>query len=617
MIEKMTKYSFILLNGESEAFLENLQGLGVVDIQRSTKPVDDKSAAMLEKTLKIRRAIDILDKVDYSKDEDNAAITAAAAATEIEGCKMQNTLDAQAALHELQSQLAVTEKCLKQVSPWGDYDKQAVADLEAKGIVLHYYCVAEKSFDPEWAQLAALEEISREDDKVFFVTVSRKGDEYTFPERECPAPELSKAQAEAKIQEIHQEIIDTKGKLLALKDKHLAHMRAGLERKTADLDRYLAAKVGTEAAEGYICTFEGFAPTEDKDRLIKSFDEMGVLYLCEEAKEEDNPPIKLRNNRFTKMFEGLTGMYGMPVYGEWDPTPILGVFFMLFFAMCMGDGGYGIILTIYGILQHKKIVNIGMFDGIGNLIATLGVATTVVGLLFGTFFGVDLTTVSWIPEGLKNIMLTGDVNIAGANYALQMILAICVGVFHISLAMVIKAVLYTQRFGLKQNLGTWGWVLLIVGGLILIVCGMCFNLPQTVTKVLLITIAVISALGIYLFNTPGRNPVKNIGPGLWETYNMATGILGDVLSYIRLYALGLAGGMLGNAFNILGGLLLGDHPTWQFIPFALIMLFGHTLNMLMSCLGAFVHPLRLTFVEYFKNSGYEGKGMAYNPLKKS
>ena len=97
---------------------------------------------------------------------------------------------------------------------------------------------------------------------------------------------------------------------------------------------------------------------------------------------------------------------------------------------------------------------------------------------------------------------------------------------------------------------------------------------------------------------------------------MATGILGDVLSYIRLYALGLAGGMLGGAFNDLGAMVLGSEPTWQWLPYVIILLFGHILNLLMSCLGAFVHPLRLTFVEYFKNSGYEGKGLKYNPLKK-
>jgi V/A-type H+-transporting ATPase subunit I len=96
---------------------------------------------------------------------------------------------------------------------------------------------------------------------------------------------------------------------------------------------------------------------------------------------------------------------------------------------------------------------------------------------------------------------------------------------------------------------------------------------------------------------------------------MITGLLGDVLSYIRLYALGLAGGMLGQAFNILGGIIVGDGiSVINFLPFALILLFGHSLNLAMSCLGAFVHPLRLTFVEYFKNAGYEGKGSAYNQL---
>ena len=139
-------------------------------------------------------------------------------------------------------------------------------------------------------------------------------------------------------------------------------------------------------------------------------------------------------------------------------------------------------------------------------------------------------------------------------------------------------------------------------------------LPEQAVKVIVIVLGVVSCLGIFIFNKPGRNPLINIGAGLWDTYNMATGILGDVLSYIRLYALGLAGGMLGGAFNNLGSMVLGNDPTWQWLPFVIILLFGHVLNLLMSCLGAFVHPLRLTFVEYFKNSGYEGKGVKYNPL---
>lgn len=107
----------------------------------------------------------------------------------------------------------------------------------------------------------------------------------------------------------------------------------------------------------------------------------------------------------------------------------------------------------------------------------------------------------------------------------------------------------------------------------------------------------------------------NIGAGLWDTYNMATGLMGDTLSYIRLYALGLAGGMLGSVFNQLGFMVqesAGGVMGWFFC--ILILVFGHGLNIGMSCLSAFVHPLRLTFVEYFKNSGYEGRGVMYKPF---
>ena len=136
-----------------------------------------------------------------------------------------------------------------------------------------------------------------------------------------------------------------------------------------------------------------------------------------------------------------------------------------------------------------------------------------------------------------------------------------------------------------------------------------------VMKWSVIALAVISCLAIFIFNTPGRNPLMNIGSGLWDTYNMVTGLLGDVLSYIRLYALGLAGGMLGNAFNIMGTMILDiPIPAVNWIFCIVILIFGHVLNLAMSCLGAFVHPLRLTFVEYFKNSGYEGTGKFYSPL---
>lgn len=615
MVDKMMKYSFILLSGESEEFLKQLQELGVVDISRSTKPVSEESAVKFEKILKVNHAISLLESVDYSKEPIYSKIQEASAACAINGCKTGNTFSALARLEELKAEKDAKEKVLKAIEPWGVFSPESISDLKAKGVDLHFYSVPAKSYDKDWENIWPIHIVNSDKSAVWFAVPALRGEEYSFPIPETSFPEESYAETKADLDKLLEEEIQTKARLLCLKEHYLEYMKEGLVHKKAELDRMLASSQVQQAAEGHLLCFEGFAPVDEQSRLDEAFGKMGVFYVKEDAREEDNPPIKLKNNRFNRMFEGLTGMYGMPVYGEWDPTPVLAIFFLLFFAMCMGDAGYGLILIIYGILQDKKIVNFAMFDGLGKLISILGVATTIVGFFLGTAFGMDLTAASWMPQQMKDLMLSGDVTIGGSSYALQMVLAIGIGIFHICLAMTIKAVLYTKRFGLKANISTWGWLLLILGGIITGAFAMLGLLPENVTKIAVIAIGAVSALCIFIFNTPGRNPLINIGAGLWDTYNMATGIMGDVLSYIRLYALGLAGGMLGGAFNNLGLMVLGDNPTWQWLPFVLILLAGHALNLLMSCLGAFVHPLRLTFVEYFKNSGYEGKGAKYNPLK--
>lgn len=612
MISKMTKFSFILLSGESEAFLQKLQGLGLVDITRSSKSIDSHSAELLDRVQMLRKSISILENLDYSKDPDYSEICAEAEKIQIEGCRRKRIFDALSRLNELKAEDAAQRKLLRELSPWGEFDLKSLGE---KGLKFHFFCVPSKKFDPEWEEQYPLEVVSEEEGKTRFVVVSQLGEEVTLPVPELPEPEYSASEVSGKISEIRSETLSCKGELLKEKQTQMDFIRGKLAQKSSELDRYLASTKADEAVEGAVVCFEGFAPTENKAELEKQFDELDLVYLSEDATEQDNPPIKLRNNKYSKLFECLTGMYGMPVYGEWDPTPVLSIFFLLFFALCMGDAGYGLILILYGILQDKKIVNIGMFDGLGKLIAVLGCATTVVGFFLGTFFGIDLTAASWVPEALKSVMIQGSITVGGSSYAMQMVLALAIGVFHICLAMTIKTVLYTKRFGFKKSISNWGWLILILGGIITAVLAMVGFLPENVTKILVIAIGAVSALGIFIFNKPGRNPLINIGAGLWDTYNMVTGLLGDVLSYVRLYALGLAGGMLGGAFNNLGGMVLGTDPTWQWLPFVLILLVGHVLNLLMSCLGAFVHPLRLTFVEYFKNSGYEGKGRKYNPLK--
>ena len=611
MITKMTKYSFVLLTGEKEGFLEQLQELGVVDISRSVKPIDSDSSVMFHKAERARKTLEFLEGIDYSKDADAEAI--AKATVNVEGDPVDFIEECRAKLTELHSALAHAEKQLQATLPWGEYDKKALDGLKDLGYAIRYYAVDAKKFDESWGEFYPLQVVENNGKKVWFVTVAPKGEAYSFPVQEVAAPEITSTEAASDIARIKTEITDCKAGLLNAKD-YIPAIKEACNSDLVELDRYLAKEAGEGAAEDMITVFTGFAPVENDAELVEAFDKMGVLYIKEDAAQEDNPPIKLRNNWFTRQFECFTEMYGMPVYSEFDPTPILAPFYLLFFAMCLGDAGYGIVLLLFGLMLNKGWLKVGMFDGLGNIIALLGAGTMVVGTVLGTFFGIGMHDASWVPEWMKSLMIVGDVDVPGVGVLnIQMLLAMGIGIFHICVAMTVKAICYTKRFGWKENIATWGWLILIVGGVLTGLLALGKLLSPEAIKWALIIIGAVSALAIYVFNTPGRNPLINVGAGLWDTYNMATGILGDVLSYLRLFALGLAGGMLGQAFNNLALSVKGDAVmTW--VPFVIILIVGHVINILLSSLGAFVHPMRLTFMEYFKNAGYEGKGSSYNPL---
>ena len=607
MISPMTKYSFILLSGQTEEFLSKIQDLGVIDITRSVKPVDEKSEALLSEADTVKKALAVLNICDAEAEK----------GFRFDGDPVEAALKAQADVEELKNELSSAKKELSARKPWGQFSTEAIGRLEAQGLKIRFYSCQKKKFDPAWAEIQPLQVVSETDTTVFFVTVAPVSEEYSFPIEPMAAPEGSVNEMELTIKDLETKLSERK-KLLGNLKGCIGELRQRYNEKLGALDLYLAESATEMAADSHLAVVTGFAPTEDDKRLCDAFDALGIYYIHEPATKEDNPPIKLHNNWFAKNFEVLTGMYGMPVYDEFDPTPVLGPFFMLFFAMCMGDAGYGIVLMLIALFMKLKMQGTSL-GKMYRLIGFLGGMTFFVGLFLGTFFGMSILEASWTPEWLKALCVDGwfpGGKIAG--FPVQMVLAVAIGVLHICLAMIIKTINYTKRFGFSKTVSTWGWTTLIVGGIIVIALGMTEILSEVAFKWVIIALAAVSSLAIFVFNTPGRNPLVNIGSGLWDTYNMVTGLMGDVLSYIRLYALGLAGGMLGNAFNIMGTMIL-DIPVpgvnWVFC--IVILIFGHVLNLAMSCLGAFVHPLRLTFVEYFKNSGYEGTGLKYNPLTKT
>ena len=588
MVTEMTKYDFILMSGDADAFLNKLQEIGLVDITRSLKPVDEQSEKLSLRAGIYRKALSALKGVEPAE-----------FAEKTYGDLAVNVLDTLKEKEEAQDQLTLLRKELEDSRPWGSFDREGFKKLADMGLKLHFYKA--KAIDPAWAEQYALSEISNDGTYTYFVVVA-DSDDYDFPMKELPAPDRDCAAIEKAIADL-EDVIAQKDKHLAEMKCHEADLQKSLENLTSKLDLHLAQVAGEKAADEYLTVFEGFAPAASEESLRALLDQENVFYVADKAVVDDNPPIKLKNNKFVSMFELLTDMYGRPKYDEFDPTVFISIFFMLFFAFCMGDMGYGLVL-IGASLALKKVLG-----KIAPLGITLGIATTVVGFLFHTFFSVDMLTWSWLPEAVKKCMVPSQI----AGFDGTMVLALLVGIVHICLAMIVKTYQSTKTKGFLNSLGTWGWTLLIVGGVIIGGLALMGVMDKAVTKWVIIGLGILSALGIFFLNDLHRNPLKNFGSGLWETYNTATGLLGDVLSYLRLYALGLAGAKLGEAFNAIGLQALGDGGA-GWIAFILIVVIGHTLNVAMCVLGAFVHPLRLNFLEFFKNSGYEGSGRDYKPL---
>ena len=597
MIDRMTRYSFILLNGEETAFLEQLQEVGLVDITRSAKPINEDSHKITEEIELISSLIQGVERLELPADTQAVPYTG-------EGSEDPLRMAGGALMRYTQAQAEVDRlrKAVEETRVWGEFDPARLEILSEAGVPVHFHALSAKQFDENWLQEYALCIIQQVKGIVYFVVTGEDG----LP-GEIPAPSGDWKKMEKELAEKEAKLKRLQGVSLTIKNK-LPQLKAMLADAYTRLDRCLAQEAAVPVAENTLLTLEGYAPTEDDDTVTAALDKAGVFYLKEAAEAPHNPPIRFKNNKFVKMFEVLTDMYGRPAYDGFDPTPFIAVFFLLFFALCMGDAGYGLVLIGIGLLLKK----VPSFKDLAPLVVTLGAGTVVVGFFLHTFFSIDIA--EWpVFAPFQKVFLPAEIG----GFAGGMVLSIIIGILHICLAMVVKAIYAVKVKGLSASLGTLGWTLLIVGGVLVGGFALAGVLSLEVTKWIIIVLGIVSALGIFVFNDPERNKLANIGVGLWDTYNTATGLLGDVLSYLRLYALGLAGGMLGMAFNDMGRMVLGDGSNLVlWLPFLLLVILGHTLNIAMCALGAFVHPLRLNFLEFFKNSGYEAAGRNYHPLKK-
>ena len=347
---------------------------------------------------------------------------------------------------------------------------------------------------------------------------------------------------------------------------------------------------------------KGWIPTEkvsEFEKVIK--DEAGDNYyltFTDADRDDATVPIKLKNGKVASTFENLTGMYAYPRYNEIDPTPLFTPFYILFFGMMGADVGYGLVLLL-ATMFVLKVVNLSsqMRKSI-KFFFYLSFSVIFWGLLYGSYFGATIPGMWRLvdPASQYNDLLIGS---------------IVFGVVHIFVGLAIKAyMLIRDGKSLEAVYDVLFWYMALIGGMLFLIFKL-MNLSAVVANVSM-WVMIAGMAGIVL--TGGREAKgvgAKLGGGLYSLYGISS-YVGDFVSYSRLMALGLSGGFIASAINMIAGMIGGNWFGMIFIP--LILIAGHLFNMFLSFLGAYVHTSRLMYVEYF-GKFYEGGGKPFKDFR--
>lgn len=385
--------------------------------------------------------------------------------------------------------------------------------------------------------------------------------------------------------------------------KYLKEQQGYYEKLQLAYEYYSNHLERAKATENFLKTrevvvIEGWNTASSNSKLedaIKKIAKDNYYLKFKEVEEEDKVPILLKNNGFVEPFESITEMYSMPKYREVDPTPILSIFYLIFFGMMLSDAGYGLIL-IFG-----SLIALSMFKlekakkNFVKLLLYLGISTTFWGAIYGGWFG-DAPKVLFNVDIPKLLDPSKDImNI--------MILAIIFGLVHLFIGLGIKAYILIRDKKVMDAVFDVGiWYVTLIGAIL-----MAVKIGGHLGKYMFIG----GLIGLFL--TQGRKAKTiggKIGGGIYGVYGI-TGYFGDVVSYSRLMALGLATGFIASALNLIVNLI--PSPA-KYIVGPILFVALHVFNLLINALGSYVHTARLQYLEFF-GKFYEGGGKSFNPFK--
>lgn len=662
MIADIKKYTFLVHHSDYSGLLNSLRDIGVVHIAEKRKL--DETSVIGDELKSLRRYKEAIRRLKVMVPDEAPA---------------GDTIESDSALSEFESLLAEIEEAGNQLErlkseaekskPWGIFNANDINKIKDAGWNISLFSCAEKRFDAQWKEEYNIEVINRIKGRLYFAIIHKEEERIDIAAEQEIIPERTINIIEKEQEVIRQKIDNAKSSIAGNASLWITSLNKGTDNLISRIEYSSTAEQADRYADNNLYVLEGWVPVSDESKLQDLLQKTDCYAFTSEPDPEEKVPVILRNNSFASLFEVISKLFSLPYYKELDLTPFFAPFFMLFFGFCFGDAGYGLVFLLGGFFIKKKVKK--EFRPIITLAQYFGIAAIIMGLVSGTFFGMNLIDSGYtiteesvikmkkagLPEntiiGLDQLkgqsfesrqdFSEGVIDIIGQNnYSRNkaiilrnaesdmpflssvrhlmldsqsmFYLALIVGAFQIIFGMFIKIFNVARQKGFRYSLSTIGWVMLIFTFIVFKGGGMLGIVNEQKMRFLFLALLSLSGILIFLFNNPDKKIYVRLGLGLWDSYGMITGIFGDLLSYIRLFALGVSSSILGFVFNDISLRLLSvDYIGWLLCLILLVV--GHSINIALSTLGSFVHPMRLTFVEFYKNAGFTGGGIEYKPFK--
>lgn len=585
-IIKLNKVTFIGLSDDKEKILDGLQTIGCLHLIQLTTEGD---GAVREGGASpgAQEALKFL--LECSHRWRQSTLTEKFDPVRVE----KRALEIKQRLLDLQDEKDFLVERIENLTPWGNFEfpqREDLGDLKLWFYVLPHRLMAEMEETP----LAWME--ANRDNRFRYIVVVSDVEPEGMPVPRVRTGDRSRSALEEQLERVEMEIEELQAERGALSRWILLFIS---NLNTLEDSAVLAYAKTFTCDKEPLFALQGWAPVEKIDELTSYASEKCIVIEVRTPEPDEDVPTQLDNAPAFRGGEVLVTFYQTPGYWTWDPSSVVFVSFALFFAMILSDAGYGALLGVFLALGWNNMGRSETSRRWRNVFVSLVGASIIWGVLVGGYFGV-----SPAPDSFLGKLKILDMSDAST----MMPISIAIGMIHIALANLMESI----RLGRDQRaLAPLGWTIGILGVAVLW-AGQHFTFDILVQAG--IAILGIGLLLAILFTGAGNKPLRRIFSGI-SSLTKIPSLFGDVLSYLRLFALGLASGALAMAFNDLASQARESSAGLGLLLALLILIVGHGLNLLLALVGGFVHGLRLNCIEFFKY-GLTEEGKTYFPFKR-